>query len=274
MPHAFVILSEAKNPRRPDRGSSTSSLRILRLTAQNDNLPIPDPRFQMPDGIAAAASALRYYERRQEVVANNLANANTDGFKAERIFARLVAESHPAPDTATDLRRGTFKETGNALDIATDSDGFFVVSTPQGERLSRGGSFILSPDGVLTDSAGNQLLGEKGPIRVGPGTVTIDRDGLVAVNGDAMDRLRMETIPAGTDVQHDAGTLFVPASAREPLALGSRAVKQGFVEESNVNTVSTMVDMISVQRAYANAAKALTTLDASRATISNELGKA
>ena len=83
----------------------------------------------------------------------------------------------------------------------------------------------------------------------------------------------MESVPPGTLLQHDAGTLFVPAAPRQALALGTRAVKQGFVEESNVNTVSTMVDMISVQRAYANAAKALTTLDGIRATISNELGK-
>ena len=227
----------------------------------------------MPDGIAAAASALRYYERRQEIVANNLANSNTDGFKAERVFARLIEESHPAPDTATDLRRGTFRETNGALDIATDSDGYFVVSTSQGERLSRGGSLQLSPDGVLTDASGHALLGEKGMITLGPGTITIDRDGLVAVDGNAVDRLRMETVPPGTDMQHDAGTLFLPGSTRQALAIGDRAVKQGFVEESNVNTVSTMVDMISVQRAYANAAKALTTLDGIRATISNDLGK-
>ena len=228
----------------------------------------------MPDGIAAAASALRYYERRQEIVANNLANANTEGFKAERIFARLVGESHPAPDTATDLRRGAFRETNNPLDLATDSDGFFVVSTAQGERLSRGGPLQRSPDGILTDANGHAVLGEKGVISLGEGTVTVDHDGLVAVNGEAIDRLRMETIPAGTDVQHDAGTLFLPGAPRQPLALGDRKVKQGFVEESNVNTVSTMVDMISVQRGYANAAKALTTLDGIRATISNELGKA
>jgi flagellar basal body rod protein FlgG len=227
----------------------------------------------MPDGIAAAASALRYYERRQEIVANNLANADTDGFKAERVFARLIDEAHPAPDTATDFRRGTFKETGSALDVATDSDGYFVVSTTQGERLSRGGSLQLSPDGVLTDSGGHPLLGEKGQIKLGPGTITIDRDGLVAVDGEAVDRLRMESVPPGTSVQHDAGTLFVPGSTRQALALGNRGVKQGFVEESNVNTISTMVDMISVQRAYANAAKALTTLDGIRATISNDLGK-
>ena len=227
----------------------------------------------MPDGIAAAASALRYYERRQEIVANNLANADTDGFKAERVFARLIEEAHPAPDTATDLRRGAFKETGNPFDVATDSDGYFVVSTPQGERLSRGGALQLSPDGILTDASGHALLGEKGVIKLGPGQITIDRDGLVAVDGDAVDRLRMESVTPGTDMQHDAGTLFIPSPTRQAMALGTRAVKQGFVEESNVNTISTMVDMISVQRAYANAAKALTTLDGIRATISNDLGK-
>jgi flagellar basal body rod protein FlgG len=227
----------------------------------------------MPDGISAAASALRYYERRQEIVANNLANADTDGFKAERVFARLIEEAHPAPDTATDLRRGAFKETGNAFDIATDSDGYFLVFTAQGERLSRGGALQLSPEGILTDASGHALLGEKGVIKLGPGQITIDHDGLVAVDGDAVDRLRMETVPPGTDLQHDAGTLFIPGPTRQAMALGSRAVKQGFVEESNVNTISTMVDMISVQRAYANAAKALTTLDGIRATISNDLGK-
>jgi flagellar basal body rod protein FlgG len=147
------------------------------------------------------------------------------------------------------------------------------VNTSQGERFSRGGTLQLSPDGILTDSAGHPLLGEKGVIKLGPGQITIDRDGLVAVDGDAVDRLRMETVPPGSDVQHDAGTLFLPGPTRQALAIGTRAVKQGFVEESNVNTVSTMVDMISVQRAYANAAKALTTLDGIRATISNDLGK-
>src|SRR5687767_14828237 len=124
----------------------------------------------MPDGIAAAASALRYYERRQEVVANNLANANTEGFKAERILARLIGQSQPAPGSATDLRRGTFKATSNPLDLATDSDGFFVVSTAQGERLSRGGSLQRSPDGILTDANGHAVLGEKGVISLGEGT--------------------------------------------------------------------------------------------------------
>jgi flagellar basal-body rod protein FlgF len=83
----------------------------------------------------------------------------------------------------------------------------------------------------------------------------------------------MEAVAPDANLQHDAGTLFLPDASRQPIALGDRAVKQGFVEESNVNTVSTMVDMISVQRAYANAAKALTTLDGIRATITNDLGK-
>lgn len=225
------------------------------------------------DGIASAASALRYWERRQEVVSNNLANANTDGFKAQRVFARLIGEAFPIPDAATDFSHGTMKPTGNALDLAVGNQAFFVVNTPQGERLSRGGSFRLDPQGLLVDSDGRPLLGEKGPIRVEGADVSIDRTGEVHANGMIVDRLRMETVPAGTPLQHEEGTLFVPVGTRTEQPLAVRDVRQGFIEESNVNSVSTLVDMITVQRNYGFVQKAMTTLDAVRSTISNEIGK-
>src|SRR5262245_37196279 len=131
----------------------------------------------MPDGIQSAASALRYWERKQEVLSNNLANATTDGFKAERVFARLLGEAFPIPDASTDLRAGTFKETGSPLDLALQGDGFFVVSTDRGERLARTGSFRLDDKGFLVTADGHPLLGEKGPIRALGETVSIDRTG-------------------------------------------------------------------------------------------------
>jgi flagellar basal-body rod protein FlgF len=225
------------------------------------------------DGIASAASALRYLERRQEVVSNNLANASTDGFKAERVFARLFNDALPVPDTATDLRGGALKETGGPLDLSIQGDGFFVVNTPNGERWSRGGSLRLDADGYLADAAGHRLLGERGPIHIGSGTVQIDATGLVNVNGAAVDRLRIETVSAVAKLQHEAGTLFVPDASRAAMPVTARNVKQGFLEESNVNTIGSMVDMITIQRAYQSAQKAMTTLDAVRATISNDLGK-
>ncbi len=227
----------------------------------------------MPDGIQSSASALRYWERKQEVLSNNLANATTAGFKAERVFARLLGTAFPTPEAATDLTAGSFKETGSPLDLAIEGDGFLVIDTPQGERLARTGSFGRSEAGLLVNAAGQPVLGEKGPIRINGGGVSIDRTGLVTVDGAPVDRLRMERMPPNVRLQHDAGTLFIPDAGRQTIALGDRKLKQGFLEESNVSTVGSMVDMIDVQRNYAAVQKVMVTLDSIRGMIANDLAK-
>ena len=207
------------------------------------------------------------------MVSNNLANSETVGFKAERVFARMVDDAVPIAGAATDFRAGTIRETGSPLDLALGTDGFLVVDTPNGERLSRGGSFSLDAEGRIVDASGNVLLGEAGPIVVGSGTVQIDPRGTVRVNGAEVDRLRVERAPQGVQLQHEGGTLFVPDAAREVLAPEERIVKQGSLEESNVSTIDSMVDLISIQRAYGAVQRAVTTLDEIRNTISNQLGK-
>jgi flagellar basal-body rod protein FlgF len=224
------------------------------------------------NGMIRAANALHYYERRQEVVSNNLANADTAGFKAERIFGRMVGDSVPVADTATDLRAGALAQTGQPLDLALGGPGFFVVDTPAGERLSRGGSFTLDADGKVVDASGHALLGENGPI-VASGPVVIDKTGAVKVNGAQVDRLRVETVPPNVRLQHEAGTLFVPDATRTPQPPEERVVKQGALEQSNVGTIESMVDLISIQRNYAAIERSISALDGIRDTISNQLGK-
>jgi flagellar basal body rod protein FlgG len=232
----------------------------------------------MPDGIrtngmSSAASALRYWERRQEVTANNLANVSTTGFKAERAFAQMMSDALPTAQTSTDMRPGALKDTGSPMDVSIEKEGFFVVGTPGGERLSRGGSFHLDASRQLVDTDGNALLGEGGPIIVPDGAMTIDHDGAVKVEGRPVGRLRLERVDPKTELQHEGGTLFIPPSVRKPLADDQRTVRQGALEESNVSSVSALVDMIAVQRAYASVQKTVTTLDGIRGVISNELGK-
>jgi flagellar basal body rod protein FlgG len=230
-------------------------------------------------GLSSSAAALRYWERRQEVVANNLANVETTGFKAERVFARLAEGALPEADTSTDTRGGTLKETGSPLDLALTGDGYLVVDTPQGERLTRGGSFRLEEGGRVVDAAGNPLLGEGGPIVVPPdaGAVQVGGGGVVRAGGRDLGRLRLEGVPAGTRLEHAGAGLFVPDASAQPLDESARGatqlVRQGYLEESNVSPLDAMVDMISVQRAYAAVQKAVTTLDAVRGTAANELGK-
>lgn len=225
------------------------------------------------NGMTGAANALRYWERRQEVTANNLANVSTDGFKAERVFARLL-DGGPVIGTHTDGRDGAIRQTGQTTDLAIDGDGFFVVNTTGGERLTRGGSLQIDPAGFLSDQDGNRLLGIKGAIQVGDGKLTIDKQGTIAINGQNVDQLRVETTPPGASLEHEGGTRFVPGATRIAVAPDRRDVRQGYVEESNADSLGGLVDMISVQRAYAAVEKTIGVLDHVREVATSQLGKA
>src|SRR5712671_1426346 len=95
-------------------------------------------------GIVNTAQSLSFYLRQQEVTANNLANADTDGFKADLLAAHLLpGAKHAVPVEQTDFQQGAFRDTGRPLDLALDGDGFFMVHTEAGDRLTRGGSLRL-----------------------------------------------------------------------------------------------------------------------------------
>ncbi len=216
---------------------------------------------------------MQMLERKQQVLANNLANASTRGFKAETAFARLMDNQLAKTDTALDLTAGSLTETHNTLDLAVEGDGFFVTNTPNGERFVRNGSFRLDPERQLVDERGNAVLGEDGPIVLPTGTVEIGADGTVKVNGRVLQRLRLERVAVGAQLQHEGGTQFVPDASRQAIPPAERTVKQGFLEESNVNTMSAMTDMLAVLHRYGAAQKALSTIDAARGTSVNDLAK-
>src|SRR5947208_1439570 len=104
--------------------------RLLLLSPRSRSIP-PRPQRTMPllNGMHSAASALRYWERKQEVVANNLANVSSNGFKAQRVFATLLDGILPGAETSSDLSTGALRQTANPTDLAIDGQGFFVVST-------------------------------------------------------------------------------------------------------------------------------------------------
>lgn len=223
--------------------------------------------------MSSAAAALQMLERKQQVLANNLANASTRGFKAETAFSRLMNNALATTDTAIDLTAGSLTETHNALDLAVEGDGFFVTQTPAGERFVRNGSFRLDADRRLVDERGNAVLGENGPITLPNGTVEIDAAGLIKVNGRPQQHLRLERVAPGTDLQHEGGTQFVPDASRTVIPPGERRVKQGFLEESNVNTMAAMTEMLSVLHRYGAAQKTLSTIDAARGIAVTDLAK-
>jgi flagellar basal body rod protein FlgG len=223
--------------------------------------------------MSSAASALQMLERRQAVLANNLANASTKGFKAETAFSRLMGNALAATETAVDLSSGTLSQTHNPFDLAVNGEGFFVVQTPNGERLVRNGSFQLNAERQLVDEKGNPVLADGGAITIPQGQVEIKKSGMIEVNGKPLTRLRLETVASGVDLQHEGGTMFVPDATRKAIAPEDRDIKQGYLEESNVNAITAMTDMLSVLHRYQAAQKTLTTIDAARGIAVNDLAK-
>lgn len=226
-----------------------------------------------PYGLYTAAHALRYWENRQQVAAHNLANIETRGFKGERVFARLLEDSYVVAETGTDYSPGTLTPTGGALDLALEGPGFFVVETAEGERLTRGGALRLDEGGRIVDASGNALLGTRGPVVVPPGHLEIDATGIVRVDGAEIDRLRVEVVEPGTQLARDPGGRFVPPDLRAELAPADRRVRQGFLEESNVGAIESMVELIDIQRSFAAVQRTVLVNDGVLDTIANQIGR-
>lgn len=225
-------------------------------------------------GITNTAQSLAYYRRAQELMAHNLANATTQGFKAMRLSARADATGEGiAPVQWTDWRQGALSETGRPFDLALEGPGFLVVQTPQGERLMRGGSLQLDAAGRITDADGHPVLGLEGPIVVAGGTVDIQEDGTVLVDGSGAGQLRLERAHDLAALQRDEGGRFVPAGGTTPLEAGVTQVRQGRLEEPNLDTILGMVDLIEVHRAYSANLDALKVMDSVIGTGVNEIAK-
>jgi flagellar basal-body rod protein FlgF len=193
-------------------------------------------------------------------VANNIANADTTGFRREGVLFSEYVKSLGSSERSLSQTRvgghfydrsgGAMTKTGGAFDVAIDGEGFFAVETPRGERLTRAGSFMLNSEGQLTTPEGYSVLGEGGsPITIPPGAgeITIAADGAIAGGSVPLGRLTLVTAPE-TALQREGGSLF---KANEPTQAAERAqLRQGFVEGSNVNSVVELSRLIEVQRAY------------------------
>jgi len=225
-------------------------------------------------GLDSALAALKYWRTKNEVVANNLANVGSPGFRAQIVFAELMPGDRPGARTVLDLTPGALSETGGPLDLAIDGTGFFVVDTPAGERLTRRGSFQLDEHGYLVDPAGRLVMGETGVIALPPhGEIAINQAGEISVNDEIVDRLRIDRPEAGTSMTPEGGALLRPEGRLEAVPPEQRGVRQGFLEDSNVNSLEGLTDLITIQRRFVAAQRALETLDQVAGTIANDLAR-
>lgn len=225
-------------------------------------------------GLWISAGALTPRMRAQEILANNLANASTDGFRQDRIaFRRMLADAAgnggpdagatgaaspsaengfgaaPQIESALDPISGPLAATGSRFDLAVQGAGYLAVQGPEGELYTRGGSLRLGADGTLLHQSGYPLLTEAGVLTIPAGAeFAVTEDGTISINGAAAGRVRLVTFADPGGLRH-AGHGLVQSAAPGEADTGSR-VLQGTLEGSNVDPVQAMVEMMVLLREF------------------------
>lgn len=240
----------------------------------------------MIKGMYTSASGMIPRVQQQEVIANNIANATTPGFKKDGLFIRELSKAErktirKAADwqkpmvtrTFVSQNPGTFDKTDNPLDFAIEGDGFFRLQAPDGSTvLTRSGTFQVTSDGFLVYPGGYQLMGESGPLQVGDGTITLAQTGEIEVNGAIVGRVVPVDVADFNKLQKIGSSLFAVPQGEEVTPVAQPNVQQGYLEASNVDVIKEMVDMIASYRAYEANAKSLQTQDSSLDHLFNKVG--
>ena len=217
----------------------------------------------MDSGYYAACAGLAAQTQALELVAHNLANLATTGYRGQQTTFRSLLTGNGAVSmnplnvainnfgvlsgSHLDLRAGNPVSTGNPLDVAIGGSGFFTVQSSAGVFYTRDGSFHVTSTGQLVTSQGNAVLGEQGPVTMPNGNVAISSDGTISVDGNVVDKLKLAEFPPGTNLTAMGnGSYSAPADSAGIAADSS--VRQGMLEGSNVSSTEAVVQMITVQR--------------------------
>ncbi len=248
-----------------------------------------------------AWTGMRNEQYRLDVIANNLANSATDGYKKEGVTSQsfdkqLMVKIRDASvdwrkeqigrmsfgvkigEVYTDYKQGPLRESGNTFDFAIDGDGFFAIeyTNANGQtstQYTRAGQFTLTKEGYVVDVDGNHLLAESGPLQIptDAADVYVDVGGNVYADGELVDTIILTDFEDYDYLKKFGETRCFPVQgAREKEAEGF--IRQGFTEQSNVNVVSEMVNMIAITRAFEANQKVIQTVDSTLEKAANTLG--
>ena len=256
----------------------------------------------MSGGIYMAASGALAYEKKLQIISNNLANVNTVGYKMDRAQFNAIEQNNlpaslasntPEMSTSqaqsfwfqfnsyTDFTSGSMKNTGNDFDLALIGEGFFCIQKPNGVHYTRKGDFTLDAEGTLVTRNGHPVIGDSGEITVkyaeDPRKVKafeVDLEGNVLVNGQQVGSLRIVKFSEPDKLMKMGDTLFKPAeNSPAPQEAEDAKVSQGFVELSNVDVVKMMTEMIVVLRGYETYQKVMRSADEAYTKSINDVGQ-
>ena len=244
-------------------------------------------------GIYSSASGMLAETTRTDTIANNLANVNTAGYKKDvtvtkdfnSMLIHRINDGGGAPvvgslglgtivdEIAPNYLGGALRQTGNKLDAAIVGDGFFTIDTPGGERYTRNGTFSLNARSELVTQDGNRVMGTNGPILI-PGIVErleIDQAGRLMADGVEAGQFRLVQFDNLRQLRKEGSSLYQANGAQTQPFTGQ--VEQGYLEMSNANVVSEMVNLIAAYRAYEVNSKTVQAHDQLLDKAVNEVGR-
>ncbi len=229
----------------------------------------------MIKGIFTSAAGMVPRMTQQEVIANNLANAATAGFKKDQVFLKTLLDASlvlknggdinsmitDAQEVMTDFSQGGMRTTGNPLDLCLNGPGFFTVETDKGTMYTRSGMFTLTEEGNLVTSSGQSVLGQGGPISLPHSDVVIAQNGAILADGQEIDRLKVVDFADKKVLTKNADNLFAAGPGASETEAPETVINQGFLEDSNVETIREMVEMITLYRTFQANARAIMAQD-------------
>jgi flagellar basal-body rod protein FlgF len=230
----------------------------------------------MDSGYYAACAGLAAQTDALELVAHNLANLSTTGYRGEQMTFHSLLAGGPTVSanplnaavndygvlggSRLDLSVGSMVSTGNPLDLAVAGPGFFVVQSPQGLVYTRNGDFHLTSTGELVTAQGDPVMGQQGPIFLPGGNVAVSQDGTISVAGTIIEQVRLAEFSPNTDLEALGNALY-GAPKGSALVPASSSIRQGVLENSNVSPVEGAVQLITVQRNAEMMQRALSIFD-------------
>ncbi|MBC8445167.1 MAG: flagellar basal-body rod protein FlgF [Rhodospirillaceae bacterium] len=228
--------------------------------------------------------------RQMDVVANNIANMNTTGFKGEKMmFVEHLVRSEGSGSvlgdklsyvrdiaTVRDITKGGIKQTGNSLDVAIAGEGYFAIEGRTGEQYTRNGRFQMDSTGQLVTANGDTVLSDSGqPFFFGPTDtqITISGDGTVSTGNGPLGRLKVVEFESKYGLQQAGGGTFIAGPNEQPKNVEFPEIMQGALESSNVQPIIELTKMITVQRSYDSARSLIDKEDERQKTMIREMTK-
>jgi len=236
----------------------------------------------MESSLYVAAASQRNMQKQLTVIANNIANMNTAGFKTESVDFKSIISRTPDEDVHfptvakmyTSLEQGSLKESGNPLDVAITGDGWFAISTPAGTAYTRDGRFQINALGELQTLQGHPVLDAgEAPIQLDPrgGPPEFTQDGRILVDERAIGNIGVFEVPRENLTGRYTNSAFFSDQPGIPVALvGNNSINQGFIEDSNVNPMKELASLIAVTKSFESATKMIEKADS---TLTRSVGE-